>query len=52
MIDYGVPQEQIDRLAPVLEKLRAELAAAMTAMMPDAAMAVDLDLSEQKEDDE
>ncbi len=52
MIDTGVPDEQIARVAPILEKLRAELAAAVAALLPDSEMAIDLELAEPAAEDE
>ena len=52
MIETGVPEYQAARVAPILEKLRAELAAAMAALLPDPEMAVDLELAQGPERDE
>ena len=52
MIDTGVPDEQAARIAPILEKLRAELAAAMAALLPDPEMAIDLELAQPPAEDE
>ncbi len=52
MTDFGIPEEQIARVAPIIEKLRSELAAAMAALLPDAEMAIDLELAEAPAEDE